>query len=312
MPVEFQWKRGNSRPFRVINEHGLLTLVREVSSTKSDREEYASSIYICWFERFENRVTRYSVKDKPRKRWAVVQADSHVTLRDRSVVQQLSAHVSRQILLLRYESSWNRLYRAVNSEWNVATREWNCGREIRRNYSRVERDLEPGRGALPRPDFSHASEKWLRGNADRVYTSYTASKPISARAFSSCSPNCSFLSPLLSIPFSLSSFFFHPTLPFASFERLDNENRSRVSVLNECLREKWTRLRHVARIETPCRRSVVFLNLLKLFLQRGEEESKILLSAYFLHSPWKWWSSKWRKWKKEISNWRRNARKREK
>lgn len=153
--------------------------------------------------------------------------------------------------------------------------------EITRNYSRFGRDLEAGR--LPRPDFSHASEKWLRGNADRIYASYTGSKPISARAFSSCSSNCSFLSPLSSLPFSLSLTFF-PPLNSASFERLDNENRSRVSVLkrvlNECLEGK---VNAIAPRGTHGKLSFPFRRISKNCSSNEEERNrKVLSSAYFL------------------------------
>lgn len=188
---------------------------------------------------FENRVTRYSVKDKPRKRWAVVQADSHVTLRDRSVVQQLSAHVSRQILLLRYESSWNRLSRCKQvSETSRRENEIVAGKlgEIILGLNEISNRVE---ARYLDPTFPTRAKSGYEGMRI-VYTRVTRPRNQLALALFLPVPRTALFyphfSPFLSL--SLSSFFFHPTLPFASFERLDNENRSRVSVLNECLREK--------------------------------------------------------------------------
>lgn len=176
------------------------------------------------------------------------------------------------------ESSWNRLlYRGVNKRAkcrNKGTRLWKL-REIILGLDEISKRV----GYLD-PTFPTRAKSGYEGM--RI-ASYTGSKPISARAFSSCSSNCSFLSPLSSLPFSLSLTFF-PPLNSASFERLDNENRSRVSVLkrvlNECLEGK---VNAIAPRGTHGKLSFPFRRISKNCSSNEEERNrKVLSSAYFL------------------------------
>lgn len=125
---------------------------------------------------------------------------------------------SREIFI----TAWNRLlYRGVNKRAkcrNKGTRLWKL-REIILGLDEISKRV----GYLD-PIFPTRAKSGYEGM--RI-ASYTGSKPISARAFSSCSSNCSFLSPLSSLPFSLSlSLAFFPSpLNSASITRIAAEYR---------------------------------------------------------------------------------------